>query len=95
MMDVCLWCAVPKQCAPLTIVPDIWQIKSSYRISDKLNKAKTMPGHYGVELHGHWGAGTPAPATPRGHLEARMLLVQLHSLLSLRESAERSHEGRL
>jgi hypothetical protein len=44
-----------------------------------------MRGHYGVELHGHWGAGTPAPATSLGHVEAWMLLLQLHTLLSLRE----------
>jgi len=94
-MDVCLLCTVLKPYAPLAIMPCIWQTDGPYRLSDKLEEAKKMPGHSGVELHGHWGAGTPAPATPRGHLEAWMLLLQLHSLLSLRESAERSHEGRL
>jgi len=44
-----------------------------------------MPGHCGVELPGHWGPGMPAPATPLGHVEAWMLLLQLHTLLSLRE----------
>ena len=53
-----------------------------------------MRCHCGVELFGHWGAGTPAPATPLGHVEAWMLLLQLHTLLSLCEECVKKSRGK-